>query len=140
MTAPDGMGAHVLKCDPTPFHAVWTGAKSAELRKDDRGFAAGDLLLLCETKPDARPARFMLAKITHVQGTARLWADVLGRGINDDEIPWVVLSIEVLTRVAYGRVDRTHPVGRFAEGGIVDSHVALLGSVKGTKIVPEGDA
>ena len=39
---------HELKTWPRPFEAVWQGAKRAEMRRDDRGFEAGDLLVLRE--------------------------------------------------------------------------------------------
>lgn len=42
---------HELKTWPRPFEAVWQGAKRAELRRDDRGFDTGDLLVLREWKP-----------------------------------------------------------------------------------------
>lgn len=40
---------HELKTDPAVFAAVLAGAKTHEIRKNDRGFAVGDDLLLRET-------------------------------------------------------------------------------------------
>jgi len=40
---------HELKTDPAVFAAVLAGAKTHEIRKNDRGFAVGDELLLRET-------------------------------------------------------------------------------------------
>lgn len=40
---------HDLKTDPEMFVAVCSGAKTHEIRKDDRGFAVGDILQLRET-------------------------------------------------------------------------------------------
>lgn len=37
---------HRLKTDPEPFEAVACGAKTCEIREDDRGFAVGDYLYL----------------------------------------------------------------------------------------------
>jgi hypothetical protein len=40
----------VLKTDPVVFDAVRRGEKTFEIRKDDRGFAVGDLLVLHKTQ------------------------------------------------------------------------------------------
>lgn len=42
---------HELKTWPNPFHAVWQGVKTFEVRRDDRGFKVGDRLLLREYEP-----------------------------------------------------------------------------------------
>lgn len=44
---------HDLKTAPEHFEAVWSGAKTAELRKDDRGFSVGDVLRLREWSIEA---------------------------------------------------------------------------------------
>lgn len=43
---------HDLKCWPEYFQAVKSGIKPFELRKDDRGYAVGDVLHLREFDPD----------------------------------------------------------------------------------------
>lgn len=43
---------HELKIWPDYFEAVVIGAKTFELRKDDRGFQVCDLLILKEWNPD----------------------------------------------------------------------------------------
>lgn len=45
---------HDLKTWPEPFNLVLGGIKTFELRVDDRGFAVGDLLRLCEYEPFSR--------------------------------------------------------------------------------------
>lgn len=42
------MATHRLKILPEYFRAVWEGQKTAELRKDDRGYQVGDVLILDE--------------------------------------------------------------------------------------------
>lgn len=49
------MKVHELKTWPGPFAAVLSGAKRAEMRKDDRGFEVGDRLVLLEYEPPTVP-------------------------------------------------------------------------------------
>jgi hypothetical protein len=42
---------HVLKCWPEPFAAILRNDKRYEIRRDDRGFAVGDILHLKEWDP-----------------------------------------------------------------------------------------
>lgn len=59
---------HELKTWPQFFQAVWDKRKRAELRKNDRGFQAGDYLHLREWEPaDGKySGREIDAKILHV--------------------------------------------------------------------------
>ena len=45
------MAVHDLKCWPPYFAAVLDGSKTFEVRRNDRGFAVGDTLLLQEWEP-----------------------------------------------------------------------------------------
>lgn len=45
---------HSLKCWPEYFQAILDGKKSFEVRKDDRGFRAGDILHLQEWSPETQ--------------------------------------------------------------------------------------
>lgn len=42
---------HILKCWPEPFQAILDRRKRHEVRVDDRAFAVGDILELCEHEP-----------------------------------------------------------------------------------------
>jgi hypothetical protein len=42
---------HALKAHPAPFLDVWTGRKTFEVRRDDRGYQVGDILRLQEWTP-----------------------------------------------------------------------------------------
>lgn len=41
---------HELKTDPAVFQASWSGAKTFEIRFDDRMYRVGDTVILRETK------------------------------------------------------------------------------------------
>jgi hypothetical protein len=62
------MATHELKTWPDSFQAVWDGAKTAEFRRDDRGFEVGDRLLLREyvLTDDRYTGREVEAVVTHV--------------------------------------------------------------------------
>ncbi len=46
------MSEHRIKTHPAPFAAILDGTKRHEIRKDDRGYAVGDVLVLEEFEPD----------------------------------------------------------------------------------------
>ncbi|CTP96822.1 DUF3850 domain-containing protein [Escherichia coli] len=79
---------HQLKIAPKYFNAVVAGQKTAELRKDDRGYKVGDVLSLCEWK--------------HGVFTGRKWAAVISHVLPVNDVmavseKWVMLSIRPLT-------------------------------------------
>lgn len=47
-----GVVVHDLKTWPVAFEDVWSGRKTFEIRKDDRGYLAGDTLCLREWTAD----------------------------------------------------------------------------------------
>ena len=44
---------HILKCWPDFFDAIKSGRKTFDIRKNDRGFQAGDVLVLQKYDPKA---------------------------------------------------------------------------------------
>ena len=46
------MTEHILKCWPAYFDAIARGDKNFEVRRDDRGFQKGDILILQRTRDD----------------------------------------------------------------------------------------
>ena len=57
---------HVLKILPQHFQDVWDGKKRAELRKDDRDFAVGDLLTLREWDGENFTGSGIVVRVTHI--------------------------------------------------------------------------
>lgn len=52
------MKVHELKIEPQYFEAVVSSKKTFEIRKDDRGFKVGDLLVLKEYTSDRHTNQF----------------------------------------------------------------------------------
>lgn len=64
------MGVHKLKIWPIFFHPILTGEKLVEVRRNDRNFRVGDLLVLREFDPDdetytGREANATISHIAH---------------------------------------------------------------------------
>lgn len=87
---------HDLKTLPEPFAAVWVGAKTAELRRDDRGFEVNDVLRLKEFDPETGySGRCIDVIVSHivkapgfgalVEGYVMLSFTVIGTHVSD---PW----------------------------------------------------
>ena len=59
---------HTLKAWPEPFSAVWRGHKSHEVRRFDRDYNVGDLLVLREFDPATSQysGREIHAEVTHI--------------------------------------------------------------------------
>lgn len=82
---------HELKTWPSPFWAIGKGYKCAELRLNDRGFAAWDYMLLREWENVVREytGKTIMCRITHVVG-----GDIDAFGALKDG--YVMLSFKVL--------------------------------------------
>lgn len=60
------MKTHRIKCLAVHFEQIAKKNKTAEIRLDDRGYRAGDFLILEELKPTTKTGREYHAMITHV--------------------------------------------------------------------------
>lgn len=62
------MKVHKLKIWPEYFNQLVTGFKTFELRKNDRDFCAGDLLLMQETNYDTQipTGNFVILKVKSI--------------------------------------------------------------------------
>lgn len=64
------MKTHDIKAWPEYFEPVWTGKKTAELRRNDREYRVGDKVVLHEYEPMTRSytGRAVHAIISHIVG------------------------------------------------------------------------
>jgi uncharacterized protein DUF3850 len=68
MSLPASAKVHVLKTDPLPFEAIFSGFKTGEIRKNDRDYEIGDEVHLRETgKTGQATGRTIIATVTHIQ-------------------------------------------------------------------------
>ena len=82
------MKVHELKTINPHFHDIWIGLKNFELRKNDRGFKVGDILVLNEYNPehDKYIGRNIKATIKHILSGGQY-------GLSDE---YCILSIKVM--------------------------------------------
>ncbi|TBM18746.1 DUF3850 domain-containing protein [Hafnia alvei] len=79
------MKTHLLKIKPDFFSAVVSGKKTAELRKNDRDFHEGQILILREWIRGKYTGMTVTVLITHITPC---------KGFINDETDWVVLSFK----------------------------------------------
>jgi len=80
---------HSLKTHPGWFGELWSGHKRFEIRRDDRGFQVGDILLLKEWAPEGETfTGRRIAAIVH-----NIW-----RGLPGVNPAYVVMAIEPYMR------------------------------------------
>ena len=60
------MEKHELKILPKYFQAVWDGIKTFELRKDDRDYQRGDILVLREWDGEEFTGSALCVKVTYI--------------------------------------------------------------------------
>jgi hypothetical protein len=80
---------HFLKTRREHYDAVASGYKRVELRRDDRGFAVGDTLVLQEWEDGAYTGRAMRVEVTHVLSGWGLPAGLVALSIGAEGVtPW----------------------------------------------------
>jgi hypothetical protein len=91
--AAPGRQYHILKTDPEVFQAALSGAKTFEIRLNDRGYAVGDVLGLRETKHTGAEMRAGAPLVYTGRECQRFVSHVLtGYGLADG---WCCLSFEL---------------------------------------------
>ena len=60
------MDTHELKILPQYFQAVWNGTKNFELRKNDRDYKVGDILILREYNNGEYTGSFLKVIVTYI--------------------------------------------------------------------------
>lgn len=87
---------HELKTDPEVWDAVASGSKTFEIRKDDRGYRVGDVLLLRRTKYTG--AEMQQGKPLEYGGKIRMTISHILRGpIYGLQDGWVIMSLDSIT-------------------------------------------
>jgi hypothetical protein len=85
---------HELKCWPEPFQAILDGRRRFEFRRDDRGYAVGDILDLREWDPHTRYYRRHENDGHTVYRAERQRVTYILRGLHGVPEGFVVMSIE----------------------------------------------
>jgi hypothetical protein len=83
---------HDLKCWPEYFQAMANGTKNFDLRKNDRGFCVGDILLLHEWNP--KNGRYTDRSLRRIVTYILEYSPVLGCAATLGLVPgYVILSL-----------------------------------------------
>ena len=87
------MKQHELKILPQYFQAVWSGIKTFELRKDDRDYQRGDILVLREWDGEKYTGSAICVKVTYILQDAEKY------GLKDG---YVIMGIRHLEAACWG--------------------------------------
>ncbi len=92
------MKTHLIKTDPEVFNAVLVGAKTFEIRLNDRDYQVGDTLRLMETESTGEAMRAGAPLVFSGREIVKVVSHVLsGYGLADG---WVCLSFDYRQSVA----------------------------------------
>lgn len=81
------MKVHYIKCLPCWFKAAWNRRKMFELRRDDRGYEVGDLLIVCEWSDGHYTGMSVMRRIAYILRAAEAPTGALGED-------WCVLGLD----------------------------------------------
>lgn len=95
------MQTHELKTDPEVFKAVLDGTKTYEIRKNDRGFAVGDTLVLRETLHTGRDMAMGSPLVYTGRKVVRCVSHMLTGPIYGLAEGWSILSLVQPQRTVY---------------------------------------
>lgn len=94
------MANHTLKTDPVLFSETWDGVKKFEVRKNDRDYPIGDILVIKETRHCGEEmSKGACLTYTNRSVALEVISILHGKdvpyGLDDD---WVVMSVDVIAK------------------------------------------
>ena len=91
------MKNHELKTDPDVFQQTWEGRKTFEIRKNDRDYQSGDVLILRETRFSGEAMRNDAAKLMYTErSVVQAVTSILHGPIYGLAEGWCVMSVSNL--------------------------------------------
>jgi len=91
------MKIHELKTDPSVFQQTWEGRKTFEIRKNDRDYQSGDVLILRETHFSGEAMRAEGAKLMYTErSVVQAVTGILHGPIYGLSEGWCVMSVSNL--------------------------------------------